>query len=124
MDFVDDGADETPHDKLARLIQEGGLNEEVISDALAMREKDFVAETIAYLIQNSPGKVQGIFDMGAAKPIVALCWHAGLSMRLALALQKEAGRVNPRQILYPKGGTDYPLTEDELNWQLEFLGLK
>ncbi|MCB1721132.1 MAG: DUF2336 domain-containing protein [Rhodospirillales bacterium] len=124
VDFVDEGADETPRDKLARLIQEGGLNEEVISDALAMREKEFVAEAIAYLGKTTASQVQKIFDMGAAKPIVALAWHAGLSMRLALALQKEAGRVNPKEILYPKGGTDYPLSEEDLNWQLEFLGLK
>lgn len=124
VDFVDDGADETPRDKLARLIQEGGLNEETISDALAMREKEFVAEAIAYLGKTTASQVQKVFDMGAAKPIVALAWHAGLSMRLALALQKEAGRVNPKEILYPKGGTDYPLSEEDLNWQLEFLGLK
>lgn len=124
IDFADERGDETPEDKLSRLIREGGLNEEAICDALAMRESDFVAEAMAYLGKTTGRQVRKIFDMGAAKPIVALCWHAGLSMRLALALQKEAGRVNPRQILYPKGGTDYPLGEDELNWQLEFLGLK
>jgi hypothetical protein len=60
----------------------------------------------------------------APKPIIALTWHANLTMRLALQLQKELGQVAPKEIIYPKNGTDYPMTKEELNWQLEFLGVK
>jgi hypothetical protein len=60
----------------------------------------------------------------APKPIVAVCWRAGLSMRFALLLQQQLGQVQPTELLYPRGGTDYPLTKDELLWQLNFLGLK
>lgn len=45
-------------------------------------------------------------------------------MRLALKIQQEMAGVQARDLLYPKGGVDYPLTEDEINWQLEFLGIK
>ena len=124
VDFVDENSDETAREKLKRLIKEGNLTEETISDALAMRDREFAAMALAHFAKTTPENVTKIFDMQAAKPIVALSFHAGLSMRMALQLQKEAGRVNSKEIIYPKGGTDYPLGEDEINWQLEFLGLK
>lgn len=118
------GTHETVQEKLKRMAAGGMINEEAISDALAMREREFVKGAIAYLVKTNYDSVERIFAMKAAKPIVALSWHAGLSMRLALELQKSVGEVQPKEILYPKGGTDYPLTDAELNWQLEFLGLK
>ncbi|MEM7650560.1 MAG: DUF2336 domain-containing protein [Pseudomonadota bacterium] len=124
VDFVAEAQDEKPRDRLKRLIKEEALNEEVISDALAMRDYEFAALAIAHKAGTTPEKVSTIFDMKAAKPIVALAWHAELSMRMALQLQKEIGEVNPREIIYPKGGTDYPLEEKDIIWQLEFLGLK
>jgi hypothetical protein len=39
-------------------------------------------------------------------------------------LQKDVGQVPPKELMYPKGGTDYPLSDEDLEWQLEFLGLK
>jgi hypothetical protein len=44
-------------------------------------------------------------------------------MRMALKLQKDMGHVQPKELIYPRDGTDYPLSEDDLNWQLDFLGL-
>ena len=124
VDFADAQPEETPHQRLKRLVKENALTEETISDALAMRDRDFATLAVAHMAKTTPLQVTKIFDMGAPKPIVALAYHAGLSMRMALTLQKGAGKIPPKEIIYPKGGTDYPLTEEELNWQLEFLGLK
>lgn len=110
--------------RIKELMKTSGLGEPHVSDALAMRDMEFVHEALAALAQTRRGTVERIFEMGAAKPIVALCWRAGLSMRFALQLQKEMGQVQPKDLIYPKDGSDYPLSEDELNWQLEFLGLK
>ena len=62
--------------------------------------------------------------MRKAKPVVALCWKAGLSMRFALRVQQEMAQIPASELLYPRDGTDYPMTTDELRWQLEFLGFK
>ncbi|MCB1650542.1 MAG: DUF2336 domain-containing protein [Alphaproteobacteria bacterium] len=124
VDFADEGPLEGMEDKLKRLIKEGGLTEESISDALAMRECDFVIGALAHLSGNAPEPVAKVFEAKAAKAIVALVWRAGLSMRLALALQKEMGQIAPKSLLYPKGGTDFPLSEEDMRWQLEFMGLK
>lgn len=126
MDFAmaEDGHQKSVDQRLKEVIQAGRLNEETISDALAMRDYDFVNAAIARLIKTDAANVARIFAMNAPKPIIALAWHAGLSMRMALSLQKEIGGVPPRELIYPRDGTDYPLMEEDLNWQLEFLGLK
>ncbi len=126
VDFISENEDETlsATERLSAMVKEGTLNEETISDAMAMRDEEFVCTALAYLGKTDFETIRKIFDVSAPKPIVALCWHAGLSMRMALQLQKDIGQVQPRDLLYPKDGEDYPLTEDELNWQLEFLGLK
>lgn len=110
--------------RLKKLIKDGTLGEATISDALAMRDREFVYAALAHLVKSTPASVQRIFDMKAPRPIVALSWRAGLSMRLALQLQMEMGQVPPKELLYPKDGTDYPMSEADLAWQLDFLGLK
>ncbi len=110
--------------RLKQKIEEGTLNEEAISDALAMRDTDFAFGAIAYMAKTDIPMVEKIMGANAAKSIVALCWRAGLSMRLALLLQKDVAHVQPKELIYPKDGSAYPLTEDQLNWQLEFLGLE
>ncbi|WP_435641234.1 DUF2336 domain-containing protein [Micavibrio aeruginosavorus] len=108
----------------ARMAREGRLDEEMLSDALAMQDYDFIYAAISIMGRVTLADVRRVFALRAPKPIVALSWKAGLSMRMALRLQQDLGRVPPRQLLYPKGGTDYPMDEDELRWQLEFLGLE
>lgn len=115
---------ESTEELLQRMIREGKLDEKTLADALGMRDRDFAYGAIAYLAKVARADVQRIFDMQAAKPIVALAWKAGLSMRMAFQLQRDLGKVQPRDLLYPRDGTDYPMTLAELQWQLEFLGLK
>jgi len=122
IDFEE--GDQTPEDRLEKLIKQKALGEDAISDAVGMRDYDFVKLALAYLARTDVATVSSIFKMKAPKPIIALSWKAGMSMRMALQLQKDIGQVQPDEILYPKDGKDYPLTQDEMNWQLEFLGIK
>lgn len=126
MEFAseDDGDERSVGERLAEVEKQGRLGEEVISDALAMRDRAFVNSAIARLINADVSDVTKVFEMKAPKPIIALAWHAGLTMRMALQLQKEMGHVPPKELVYPRDGTDYPLTQEEIDWQLEFLGFK
>lgn len=117
------GAKESAEQRVARLAASGKLDEEAICDAMGMQDKDFVVAALARLGKAGAEDVVKILEMKAPKPIIALCWKAGLSMRFALALQQGLGRVAPREVLYPRNGTDFPMNEEELCWQLEFLGL-
>lgn len=115
---------ESVGDRVARLDKEHHLTEEAVSDALGMRDKEFVVEAIARMARANPDTVDNAFKMRKARPVVALSWKAGLSMRMALRLQQEMALVPPKELLYPRDGTDYPLTDEELRWQLEFMGFK
>jgi uncharacterized protein (DUF2336 family) len=117
-------SDETAVQRVARMYHKNELNENVIFDALAMRDRAFVMAALAQMTKYPLPDISRIFDMRAPKPIVSLTWKAGLSMRAALRFQKELGKIPHHDLIYPKGGDDFPLSVKDMNWQLEFLGLK
>lgn len=113
----------TPAEKVDRFAREGRLTPEMVYDALAWQERPFAVQAMAKMAGLPVETVERILGAGA-KPIVALCWKAGFPARMCIDVQRLAGRVQPKDILYPKGGTEYPLTPDEIAWQLEFFGIK
>jgi uncharacterized protein (DUF2336 family) len=124
MDYAVHYSDEKPSARAKRLHKKGELDDEVLGDALAMRDYDFVSTGLACLSGAPQDDIDKIMDMKAPKAVVAICWKAGLSMRMAFRIQQEMARISHKELVYPRDGTDYPLETDELNWQLEFLGLK
>lgn len=122
MDFEHHHHD--PLEKVKILMSQDRLNEDALSDALAMRDDAFMTAALAVLSGTHIDTIKKVLALRAAKPVCAVCYRAGVSMRLALKIQQEMAGVQARDLLYPKGGVDYPLTEDEINWQLEFLGIK
>ncbi|MGM0422395.1 MAG: DUF2336 domain-containing protein [Pseudomonadota bacterium] len=115
---------ETLEQKVNRYAAEGKLNTTTLMDALAWQEEGFVKLAIARLAGVHQLIVEKIFASQSAKSIVSLCWHAGLSMRLAVELQKTMGRVPISGLIYAKSGIDYPLPEADMIWQLEFFGIE
>lgn len=125
IDFDDQekaGSDAPVH-RVNSMVRAGTLNEDAIADALGMRDREFVIVALASLTRSSASDIQKAFQMRAPKPIIAVVWKAGLSMRMALRLQQDIAQIPPKELIYPKGGTDYPLSREEIQWQLEFLGL-
>lgn len=114
---------ETPEARLARYIAAKNLTPEVIQDAIAWQERDFLFLALAHLSGVHPRVVKKMIGLGTARPVVALCWKAKLPMRLCVELQRHVALLRPEEILYAKGGTDYPLRADEIKWQLEFFGV-
>ncbi len=123
IDFADRAErGESVEDRVQALFKSGQLNDDAIGDALSMRDKEFVVASMAVLLRCPQDVVDKTFAIGAAKAVVALCWQAGLHMRTALRIQQEIVKVPHKELIYPKGGTDYPLTQEDLKWQLEYLG--
>ncbi len=126
LDFAKEGEQEsvTPLQRVRQMAKEDRLNEETLADALGMRDRDFICAALAHMAGTDLKTVEKVFSLKAARPIVALAWKAKLPMRFALRLQMEVGHVQPKDLIYPRDGTDYPLTRDEMLWQLEFVGVK
>lgn len=115
---------ESVEERVKRLEKEDRLNEETISDALAMRDYAFVSAALGRMLGVTAESIVNIMDARAPKSIVSISWKAGLSVRMALQLQKDMANIHHTKLLYPKDGTEYPLEKDEMLWQLDFLGLK
>ena len=113
---------EDPVKRAQSLNAAGDLTEQVLSDAAAMRDENFVVAGLAILLKSNVSTVQNVFEVRAPKSICALCWKAGFSMRLAVQLQKTVGKVKPSSIIYPREDR-YPFTKEELEWQLDVIGI-
>ena len=127
LDFAMDNHDEVEpvEIRLKRALEsDDGISEQKLKDALGMRDYDFVIAALAYLVKRDSGTVDKILNMQAPKAIIALSYAAGLSMRFALKLQQTIGKIQPNDIIYPRDGEDYPMDQDALEWQVEFLELK
>lgn len=125
MDFIRlGGVTDTPIEKLQKYVQAGKLTPDVLQDALAWHEDEFVLLALAQMSQIHPQIVKKMLTIGAPKPVVALCWKAKLPMRLCVEIQKTAAKIPPSEMIYAQGGVDYPIKEADLKWQLEFFGVK
>ena len=113
-----------PAGRARKLFAAGALTEEIMSDAIAMRDRAFVVTALALCAATTTDNVEKVFDVRAPKAICAVTWRAGFSMRLALKLQQTLGGVKSGALIYPRGGIDFPMTEDELRWQLGIIGIE
>jgi uncharacterized protein (DUF2336 family) len=123
LEFRRQGAPhESAESKFERYVKSGKLTANVIQDALAWNDHRFVLLALAYLSKIHPIVIEKMLRSGSAKSIVALCWKAKLPMRVAVELQHSA-RLSSKEMMYAKGGTDYPMTPAEIKWQLDFYGV-
>lgn len=109
--------------RVERYVKEKRLSSDVIQDALMWHDNEFVVLALAYLSAIHPQVVQKMLESRKPKPVIALCRKANLPMRLALEVQRYLAKVPARELMYAKSGTDYPMTDDEIKWQLEFFGV-
>ncbi len=114
---------ERPADRAARLHAEGRLDETVIAAALSEGDRVFVTTALAKLAGTSVVIVDRMLATHGARPVTALIWRAGLSMRLARQVQLRLAGIPPKDVLNPRNGSEFPLAESDMNWQLEFFGI-
>jgi hypothetical protein len=65
--------------------------------------------------------VERACTLRSARAIVSLAWQAGLSAQTSTVLQSTLANLAPDKVLRPNNNA-YPLSEDEMRWQLAFLG--
>ena len=102
------------------LKTEGRLTETLIHNAAAAGDRETVIASLAACSGLSCASVNNIFEMRASKGIVAICWKSGMSMELVYSLQITIGAIAPGAILASDGNANFPLSEKELHWQIEF----
>lgn len=103
-----------------RLFSERGLTDEAVSAALNSGERDFVVTALALRAGITESLAKRILGFKTARPVIALCWKAGLSMRFAMEVQMRIARIPPLSIPYARNGTDYPMSPVDMAAQLAF----
>ncbi len=112
--------DQNAAETVERLHKSGELGEDDIHEALVAGERGFVRHALALLAGSDTQTVIRILESRSAKGITSLAWKAGMTMRMAIQLQRQLGGIPPGNILNAREGLDYPLTDEELQWQWEF----
>ncbi len=105
-----------------KLKQSGRLDDYAIVDALRTNEMISAKAMLATKAGVALPVVERACDLRSAKAIVSLAWKAGLSPQTAVVLQTMLGHLAAAQTLRPGRVGGFPLSEDEMRWQLSFLG--
>lgn len=109
-----------PAAEVARLKKKGKLNSEAVGDAILAGQRDFVRHALAALAGVGVDYVDRVLQGHSAKGITALAWKAGCTMRVALQLQTNMGGIPPNKALHARDGSEFPLSAEEMEWQLDF----
>ncbi|MCA3262886.1 MAG: DUF2336 domain-containing protein [Telmatospirillum sp.] len=117
-----DGANETVADKVKRLRREKKLDDAAVAAAAQAGEKLFVKLALADLGLIRAEAIDKILTARSAKGIVAVCWKAKLKLATAVTIQQKILTLPPKSVLTAVKWDGWPLTEEELKWQLEFFG--
>lgn len=91
-------------------------------DDLAHGDRDAVMASLAKMSGLEESLIDKVISMASAKGMISVAWRAGLSMSAAEELQLHLARVPPPKILEAEDDGGFPLTEDEMAWQLDFFG--
>jgi hypothetical protein len=87
-------------------------------------KREFVIAALALLARTPIETARRIIQSGTAKPAVALVWRAKLSMRVAFKVQSLVMRLKGGELLPARDGVDFPLSEDEMLWHLNYFGIE
>ncbi len=109
-------------DGVRALCASGQLNEAALIDAAEAGENRQLAALLAVASGMAISVLDRAVALRSAKALVSLVWKAGFSMRAATAVQVALGQLGPGLVLQPTATGEFPLSPDEMDWQIELLG--
>ena len=116
-------ATDTIRADVLKAYETGELTEAYVERAVLMGQREVAIECLAMLAPAHRSTVDKIVASRSAKAITALCWKAGLSMRVAFKIQSMVAKLRADELLPARAGVAYPLTEKEMQWHLSYFGL-
>jgi LmbE family N-acetylglucosaminyl deacetylase len=104
------------------LATRGELAEEDLLAAVRRGEARYATALLAVASGMPISVIDRAASLRSAKGLVSLVWRAGFTMNAAVALQTLLARLAPDVTLTADAGGGFPLTVEEMRWQLDFLG--
>jgi uncharacterized protein (DUF2336 family) len=111
-------------ERVAGAKAQGGLDANFVEDAVLAGQRECVILAMAEMARVSDANVRRILACGRAQPLVALAWRAALPMRIAFKIQTFVMKLPGQALLPARGGVGYPLTPEEMSWQLSCFGIE
>ncbi len=112
--------DEITDEEMAALKRSGALTENSIVESLEAGRKRYVEAALAMLAEIPRESAAAIVAQRSGKALVALAWKAGMSPRTAGPLQVQLMGLPPDKIIVADQADDWPLSEEDMEWQLDF----
>jgi len=106
---------------LRRLHAADALNEAALIDAARTGDQRRVAAMLAVASGLALAAVDRAAALRNAKALISLVWKAGFTMRAAMVMQALLGQLGPDALISAGPDAGFPLTTDEMQWQLEVL---
>ena len=104
------------------MVAEKKLTEAAMLSTLANGQTRLASAMLAVMAEVPLAVVNRAASLRSAKGLVSLAWKAGFTMRVAVPLQLQLARLAPSAVLPVGLGGNFPLTTEEMRWQLDFLG--
>jgi uncharacterized protein (DUF2336 family) len=101
----------------------GKIDDELILQALRRSAERDAAAMLAVKAGVPLGVIERACALRSAKGIVSLAWKAGLKAQTAVTLQAALAHLPPGMVLRPGHEDTFPLSDDEMRWQLAFLDI-
>ena len=99
----------------------GELNADRLNDALQAGNRDFAAAALAVLSGLDESIIIHAISMRSAKSIIAVAWKASFEPWMVEQLQLRLCKIPSDDVLTTPIGQDYPLSKEEMDWQINFL---
>ena len=113
----------SPEDVIAQAVRENRMDGLFVEQAAQSGRRELVILGLAHLSGVAEETVRKILAAGNAKPVIALVWHAHLSMRVAFKIQTFLMKLPSREVLPARGGTAFPLSKEEMRWHLNYFNI-
>ena len=107
--------------KVQKLFEAKALGADAVVDALNEGDLLFVVYSLSLLSELPPDVVKKMFTLQSAKTVLAITWKSGFNMDVALALQRDGAKIPPGKRIQPSSSGGFPLSESDMEWQLDLL---
>ena len=104
-----------------KLADEGRLDGAALGRALRHGQRRLAIAFLAAAAEVEPGTVQRAANMHSTKGLISLVWKAGWPARLLVPVQTMLGQIAPAAALIPLPDGGFPLSIEEMRWQIAFL---
>jgi uncharacterized protein (DUF2336 family) len=112
--------DDEIFDQATKMWANGEIDEDTVMKTITDSNKPLAQAMLAVMIDFPLKSVIKSCEMKSPKGCVALAWKAGLSAKNAELVQRKLAKIKESDIIRSESGT-YAMTDEDLEWQLEFM---